>query len=38
MRIGHAQLETKRGDFDGNLAKVVKGLEWAQRERVERRA
>lgn len=35
MRIGHAQLESKSGDFDGNLAKVVKGMEWAQRERVE---
>src|SRR5713226_9465757 len=35
MRIGHCQLETKCGDFEGNLAKVVKGLEQAQRERVE---
>ena len=35
MRIGHWQLESKYGDFDGNLAKVVKGLEQAQRERVE---
>lgn len=35
MRIGHCQLESKCGDFDGNLAKVVKGLEWADRERVE---
>jgi predicted amidohydrolase len=35
MRIGHCQLETKCGDFDGNLAKVVKGLERADRERVE---
>ena len=35
MRIGHWQLESKCGDFEGNLAKVVKGLEQAQRERVE---
>lgn len=35
MRIGHCQLESTCGDFDGNLARVVKGLEWAQRERVE---
>jgi predicted amidohydrolase len=35
MRIGHCQLETRCGDFEGNLAKVVKGLERADRERVE---
>ena len=35
MRIGHWQLESKCGDFEGNLAKVVLGLEQAQRERVE---
>lgn len=35
MRIGHCQYETKTGDFDGNLAKVVKGLERADKERVE---
>src|SRR5437899_2216460 len=35
MRIGHCQFETKCGDFDGNLAKVVKGLEQAERNRVE---
>jgi len=35
MRIGHCQLETKCGDFEGNLAKVVKGLEQAERERIE---
>lgn len=35
MRIGHAQLEAKNGEFEANLAKVVKALEWAQRERVE---
>ncbi|MBI1916823.1 MAG: carbon-nitrogen hydrolase family protein [Planctomycetes bacterium] len=35
MRIGHWQLETTCGDFEGNLAKVVKGLERAERERVE---
>lgn len=34
MRIGHWQLESKCGDFEGNLAKVVTGLERAQRERV----
>ena len=35
MRIGHAQLESKCGDFDANLAKVVKALERADRDRVE---
>jgi predicted amidohydrolase len=35
MRIGHCQYETKCGDFDGNLAKVIKGLEQAERDRVE---
>jgi predicted amidohydrolase len=35
MRIGHWQLETKTGDFDGNLAQVTKGLEQADRDRVE---
>ena len=35
MRIGHWQLESKYGEFEENLAKVVKGLEQAQRERVE---
>src|SRR5438046_2463327 len=35
MRIGHCQLESKCGDFDANLNKVVHGLEWADRERVE---
>jgi predicted amidohydrolase len=35
MRIGHWQLETKTGEFDANLAKVVKGLERADKDRVE---
>jgi len=35
MRIGHCQFETKTGDFEANLEKVVKGLERADRERVE---
>ena len=35
MRIGHCQLESKCGDFEANLAKLVKGLEQAQRDRVE---
>ncbi len=35
MRIGHCQLESKTGDFDANLAKVVEGLRRADRERVE---
>jgi predicted amidohydrolase len=35
MRIGHCQLDSKVGDFDGNLAKVVKGLERADHESVE---
>ena len=35
MRIGHSQVDSQLGDFDGNLAKVVAGMERAQRERVE---
>lgn len=35
MRIGHCQLVSAPGDFDGNLAKVVAGLERADRERVD---
>ncbi len=35
MRIGHAQLESKAGDFDANLAKFARGLERADRDRVE---
>jgi predicted amidohydrolase len=34
MSIGHCQFETKTGDFEGNLAEVVKGLERAKREGV----
>jgi predicted amidohydrolase len=35
MRIGHCQLEATTGDFEANLAKVVKGLERADKDRVE---
>jgi predicted amidohydrolase len=35
MRIGHCQLESKTGDFEANLSKVVKGLERADKDRVE---
>ena len=35
MRIGHCQLESITGDFDANLDKVVKGLERADKDRVE---
>lgn len=35
MRIGHCQLESILGDFDANLAKVVTGLERADKDRVE---
>lgn len=35
MRIGHCQFESKCGDFEANLDKVLKGLEWAERDRVE---
>lgn len=35
MRIGHCQLESACGDFEANLGKFVRGLEWADRERVE---
>ena len=35
IRIGHWQLESKTGDFDANLAKVVTGLQRADKDRVE---
>jgi predicted amidohydrolase len=35
MRIGHCQLDSQLGDFDGNLREVVEGLERADRERVD---
>ncbi|MBC7818652.1 MAG: carbon-nitrogen hydrolase family protein [Planctomycetaceae bacterium] len=35
MRIGHSQVDSQLGDFEGNLAKVVAGLERAERERGE---
>lgn len=35
MRIGHCQLDSQLGDFEGNLQKVVSGLERADRERVD---
>ena len=35
MRIGHCQLDSQLGDFAGNLAKVITGLERADRDRVE---
>jgi predicted amidohydrolase len=35
MRIAHCQLESKLGDFDANLEKVVKGLERADKERAQ---
>ena len=35
MRIGHCQLESTTGDFDVNLDKVVKGLERADKDRLE---
>lgn len=35
MRIGHSQVDSQLGDFEGNLAKVVAGMERAERERVE---
>lgn len=35
MRIGHCQLDSQLGDFTGNLAKVVQGLERADRDRVD---
>lgn len=35
MRIGHCQLDSQLGDFDGNLRKVIAGLERADRERVD---
>jgi predicted amidohydrolase len=35
MRIGHCQLECKTGEFEANLAKVIGGLERAEKERVE---
>jgi predicted amidohydrolase len=35
MRIGHCQFVSKPGDFEGNLARVVQGLEKAHKDRVE---
>jgi predicted amidohydrolase len=35
MRIGHCQLESKCGDFEANLDKMVKALERMDRDRVE---
>jgi predicted amidohydrolase len=35
MRIGHCQLESRTGDFEANLAKLIRGLERADRDRVE---
>jgi predicted amidohydrolase len=35
MRIGHCQLESCCGNFDANLAALVRGMERADRERVE---
>ena len=35
MRIGHCQLDSQLGDFPGNLAKVVAGLEKADANRVD---
>jgi predicted amidohydrolase len=35
MRIGHCQLDSQLGDFAGNLGKVVKGLEQADKDRVD---
>ncbi len=35
MRIGHYQLESRPGEFDTNLSKVIRGMEIAEQERVE---
>lgn len=35
MRIAHCQLHSTTGDFEANLAQVVRGLDRADRERVE---
>jgi predicted amidohydrolase len=35
MRIGHCQLDSQLGDFEGNLRKVVQGLERADQDRVD---
>ncbi len=35
MRIGHSQVDSQLGDFEGNLAAVVAGMERAEREHVE---
>lgn len=35
MRIGHCQFDSQLGNFEGNLQKVVAGLERADRERVD---
>lgn len=35
MRIGHCQLDSQLSDFEGNLAKVIGGLEKADADRVD---
>ena len=35
MRIGHCQLDSQLGDFQGNLGKVVEGLKKADSDRVD---
>ena len=35
MRIGHCQADSKLGDFEGNLQRVIAGLERAEKERVD---
>ena len=35
MRIGHCQLDSQLADFEGNLKKVVQGLERMDRDRVD---
>lgn len=35
MKIGHCQLESRTGDFEGNLARMVEGLKRADREGVD---
>jgi predicted amidohydrolase len=38
LRVGHHQCQCTPGDYDANIAKVVGGLEWAARERIDRRS
>lgn len=35
MRVGHFQCECRAGDYEANLAKVLRGMEYAEENRVQ---